>query len=100
MDIGNWKLDIIMPKHYNIRILGIVQGVSFRWWVYNAANEFNIAGFVKNEDDGSVLIEAEGKEDDLEKFMDRIKAGPPAARITEFKREEGKIKKYKNFQII
>jgi acylphosphatase len=51
-----------MKKHFNIRISGRVQGVFFRASTKAKAEELGISGFVQNEPDGSVYIEAEGEE--------------------------------------
>ena len=61
---------------YKIRIHGFVQGVGFR---YNAAREARsrgITGYVKNMQDGSVYIEAEGFREQLNKFVEWCREGP------------------------
>lgn len=50
-------------KHYIIT--GYVQGVGFRWRTYHAARRFGITGWIRNLDDGSVELEAEGTAADL-----------------------------------
>ena len=52
-------------KHYNIRIFGIVQGVYFRASTKMEADRLGVNGFVQNEMDGSVYIEAEGSAEQL-----------------------------------
>ncbi len=59
-----------------IRINGIVQGVGFRPFVYNLAEECALAGFVCNNSDG-VLIEIEGKDANLTRFRERLQDEPP-----------------------
>ena len=44
--------------HYHF--VGRVQGVGFRYTAYYAATRHGVTGFVKNEDDGSVTMEAQG----------------------------------------
>ena len=46
--------------HINIHITGRVQGVNFRTYTKEKAEELGILGFVRNETDGSVYLEAEG----------------------------------------
>ena len=54
-------------KAYSIRIYGRVFNVGFRRYVHRYAMQCNIKGYVENDhDDGSVHIEAEGTEEDLE----------------------------------
>jgi acylphosphatase len=47
-------------KHINIKITGKVQGVFFRASTKAVADQIGVKGFVKNEKDGSVYVEAEG----------------------------------------
>lgn len=69
-------------KHLNIKIYGRVQGVFFRHTAKRKAGEFDIFGFARNEDDGSVYIEAEGEEGDLRRFVDWARyEGSPSAQI-------------------
>jgi hydrogenase maturation protein HypF len=64
-----------------IRILGTVQGVGFRPFVYNLARSLDISGFVRNSETG-VEIEAEGAR--MDSFLQQLRAGaPPLARIDE-----------------
>lgn len=56
-------------EHLNITIKGVVQGVFFRKSAQEEAYRLRIAGFVQNESDGSVYIEAEGMEEDLDEFI-------------------------------
>jgi len=56
-------------KHFNIKIFGDVQGVFFRDSARRKADELGIKGFAQNEPDGTVLIEAEGRGESLEKFI-------------------------------
>ncbi|HET8708062.1 MAG TPA: acylphosphatase, partial [Pseudomonadales bacterium] len=60
-----------------IRVKGVVQGVGFRPFVWNLAQQCHIAGAVKNDGD-SVLIEAWGSAENMEVFIQRITAQPPA----------------------
>ena len=64
-----------------IAVRGVVQGVGFRPFVYNAARARGLAGWVKNEAD-MVRIEVQGKLADLESFCNTLRnAPPPQARI-------------------
>ena len=51
----------IEMKHLTVRIFGDVQGVGFRFWAKQCADELGIKGFARNEKDGSVCVEAEGE---------------------------------------
>lgn len=62
--------------------LGRVQGVGFRWFVVQEAQALDLAGWVRNEPDGTVSGEAEGGLSRLEALRDRLEHGPTFARIT------------------
>ena len=51
---------------------GRVQGVGFRASVMSLAGFHNITGFVRNEDDGTVLVVAEGSDNEVRRFLDSI----------------------------
>ena len=81
----------------NIAIKGIVQGVGFRPFVFNLANELSVKGFVTNTSEG-VVINAEG--DDLSVFMERLKSGaPPLARIVSMDSIPAEFRGYDDFTI-
>ncbi len=63
------KMDIIR-RHYNF--FGWVQGVGFRYTAQYAANAFNVTGWVKNEYDGSVTMEIQGREEEIDKVIQAI----------------------------
>jgi len=86
-------------KHLNIKVFGRVQGVFFRDSVGRKAEEWGIRGFVRNESDGSVYIEAEGPEEALEKLVNWCWEGPEFAKVTRVEIEEGDIKEFENFQV-
>lgn len=61
---------------YIIRVTGRVQGVGFRHSAASVARYSGIKGFVKNEPDGSVYIEAEGTRNQLDEFLRWCRKGP------------------------
>ena len=65
----------------HLRVIGRVQGVGFRWFVTSEANRLGLAGWVRNNADGSVELEAEGPCEALEQLRERVRQGPPAARV-------------------
>lgn len=68
-------------KSLTLKILGDVQGVTFRWSSREKAEELGIVGWVKNEMDGSVTVVAEGEEVKLKTFLGWCKTGPRWARV-------------------
>lgn len=88
-----------MMKHLNIQIYGKVQGVHYRVNAVEAANNLGIKGFTRNEDDGSVYIEAEGEEDLLEQFIAWCRKGPAHAKVEQVITTQGEMKNYTTFAI-
>lgn len=88
-----------MNKHLNIKIEGRVQGVGFRYIARNQAQIRHLKGFVRNEYDDTVYIEAEGPTELLNDFIKWCYEGPPAARVTNVKIEEGELKNFSVFEI-
>jgi len=71
----------------SIAVSGVVQGVGFRPFVHGLAERLSLRGFVKNRM-GGVLIEVEGDESALGRFVDELVARPPPlARIDELRFE-------------
>lgn len=62
-----------------LTIHGRVQDVGFRYFVMQKAELFGISGWVKNQPDGNVYVEAEGETDQLELFITYCKQGPSHA---------------------
>ncbi len=55
--------------HLNLRLIGSVQGVGLRASAKAKADELGITGFVRNEPDSSVTMEAEGLKEAVERFV-------------------------------
>ncbi|HWV72679.1 MAG TPA: acylphosphatase [Pseudosphingobacterium sp.] len=87
-------------KHLNITIRGKVQGVSFRVTTKAVANQLGITGFIKNQVDGSVYAEAEGKDFELDNFVDWCHEGPEGAQVEKVEITQGELQNYRNFEIV
>lgn len=87
-------------EHFNIKVIGKVQGVFFRANTRKKAHELGIHGWVRNEPDGSVYIEAEGDLNQLNEFVSWCKTGPERARVDEVKITNSQpVEHYSNFEI-
>lgn len=86
-------------KHLSIKVSGKVQGVYFRASTKDAAEKYEINGFVRNERDGSVYIEAEGEAENLKQFLDWCKHGPAHAIVSAIEQKEGSIQGFERFEI-
>ena len=67
-----------------IVIGGRVQGVGFRYFAQQKAEELTITGWVKNSSNGKVEIEASGEPHNLNTFIEWMKIGPARAIIQTF----------------
>lgn len=85
--------------HKNVLIQGFVQGVGFRYSTRKMAYQFGIKGFVRNLPDGSVYVEAEGTEAQVEEFINWCQAGPARATIRSVSVEEGPLVHFRDFNI-
>jgi len=84
----------------HIRVYGRVQGVGFRAFVAQNANLFNIKGWVRNVDRDQVETPAEGTQEKLERFLEKVKTGPGASNVKECDFEWGEYRgEFKNFKV-
>ncbi|NQU88251.1 MAG: acylphosphatase [Mariniphaga sp.] len=87
-------------QQLEIKVTGKVQGVGFRYFVKNKANEFDIKGWVRNTNDGGVFIVAEGEESDINTFVDWVNQGPQLSRIDKLTINRfDKLSRFKVFEI-
>lgn len=68
-------------KHLKIIVSGTVQGVSFRSSARREAEKLDLHGFARNESNGTVYIEVEGPDPELEKFLMWCHKGPQNAEV-------------------
>jgi acylphosphatase len=64
------------------RATGRVQGVGYRAFVLDHARILGLAGWVRNDADGTVEGEAEGSPESLGAFRVALLGGPPWARVS------------------
>jgi acylphosphatase len=60
---------------------GDVQGVGFRYFVQRRAQRLGLPGWVRNNDDGTVELVAEGDREPLEELQRAVEEGPRMARV-------------------
>jgi len=88
-----------MKRRVEIRVYGRVQGVFYRASTRDQALRLNIFGTVRNADDGSVIIDAEGEDSDLTEFIEWCRKGPERARVDNLQINELSILGFKEFKI-
>jgi acylphosphatase len=76
----------VQARRFVVR--GRVQGVGFRWFVEREAHILQIAGWVRNNHDGSVEVLAQGTRDQLSGLRSRLREGPRAARVDAVEEKE------------
>ena len=88
-----------MTAHKNIRVKGIVQGVGFRPFIFSLAEDYSLAGYVRNDTEG-VFIAVEGDEKSLVSFIrDITEKAPPLAHILKVEVREGTVEHLSGFSI-
>lgn len=87
-----------MSAHH-VRITGTVQGVFFRAWTREQAQELGLTGWVRNCADGSVEAHLEGDESAVEQMIERMRQGPAAARVEEVQAEEAAPEGFNGFEV-
>ena len=77
-----------MKKH--LLIFGKVQGVGFRYWLYEKAIKKNIRGWVKNKITGEVEALLIGDDEDVTEVIKQCEQGPHSSNVTQVKIQDFK----------
>jgi acylphosphatase len=88
-----------MSRAVSIRVHGTVQGVWFRDSTRRRATELGLTGFVRNESDGSVSIEAHGDDAAVGQLIEWCHTGPPDAKVQRVDVTESSASPCQDFQI-
>lgn len=64
-----------------LRVTGRVQGVGYRWWTVNEAQQLGLQGWVRNRHDGTVEILASGDAALVEALIAAARKGPTTAEV-------------------
>ena len=86
-------------KSIHLKIYGRVQGVFFRQSTVEKAHQLRLTGTVRNCSDGTVEIEAEGKDEMLSVFVDWCRQGPSRANVRQVDIHERPLKNFAGFRI-
>lgn len=85
--------------HYDIHVSGKVQGVWFRKYTKIEADKLGLKGFVRNEPDGKVYIEAEGEEALILDFIGWLHIGAPLSKVKNVAYETANVVGFESFDI-
>ncbi len=80
-------------------VRGDVQGVGFRDATCRRARELGVMGWVRNGEDGAVLVHAEGAEKGVGELVVFLNEGPPPARVADIEVEKVKVEGHEQFAI-
>ena len=86
-----------MKQSVILIIHGRVQGVGFRYYVKQKADALRITGFVKNQVNGIVYIEAEGEPEELQLFIHFCQQGPSHAWVERVDIQSCPVQGFKGF---
>jgi acylphosphatase len=82
------------------RITGRVQGVNYRATAQREARRRGLTGWVRNEPDGTVLVDVEGDPEAVEAFLTWCAKGPPGARVATIETSVAEPVGYEEFTIL
>ena len=83
-----------------LRITGRVQGVGFRFFVYEAAGRLGVRGWVANRYDGSVEVHAETEDmAGMRNFVALLREGPPFSMVEDVDIDEVEPQRHQSFKI-
>jgi DNA ligase D-like protein (predicted 3'-phosphoesterase) len=80
-------------------VSGQVQGVGFRYATLSQARDLGLMGWVRNGEDGTVALHAEGPQDALDRLVAFLREGPPSARVGEVDVEKVRPEGHEQFAI-
>lgn len=72
-------------------VAGRVQGVGYRIFAQDAAQELGVGGYVRNRADGRVEVFAMGAAETLARLRKELERGPQMARVTEIHEEPAMV---------
>jgi len=80
-------------------VRGRVQGVGFREAAVAEAHRLGVLGWVRNADEGTMAVHAEGPEPAVEQLLEFLEAGPPAARVEAVEADGAKVEGHEQFAV-
>jgi DNA ligase D-like protein (predicted 3'-phosphoesterase) len=78
---------------------GAVQGVAFRDATVSRAHELGVMGWVRNGEDGTVLLHVEGSQEAVDELVSFLHDGPPLARVASVDVDPVKVEGHEQFAI-
>jgi acylphosphatase len=78
----------VTQETLHLIVKGRVQGVGFRWYVVDEARRLGLAGWVRNNRDGSVELCAGGAPEALRSLESHVRKGPTGSRVSDVEHVE------------
>lgn len=89
-----------MKVRVHVWVSGHVQGVSFRFYTRDLANQFGVNGWIKNLPDGRLEAVFEGEETEVNRIVEFCRKGPGGAHVTDVNiQNEQFLSEFKKFDI-
>ena len=88
-----------MRKAVDVTVTGRVQGVSFRAYAEDQARRLGVAGWVRNEPDGSVGAHFEGVPEAVDALVEWCRTGPRLARVDHVRVQEASVSGARSFDV-
>jgi acylphosphatase len=89
-----------MAVSRRVVVTGRVQGVFFRAWTKQQADDLGVTGWVRNRPDGSVEALVAGDDDAVRALIDRMGHGPAAAHVEGLDEEPTDMPRERGFAVI
>jgi DNA ligase D-like protein (predicted 3'-phosphoesterase) len=80
-------------------VSGAVQGVGFRESAGRRARKLGVLGWVRNEDDGTVAVHAEGEPSAVEQLLAFLREGPRGADVSGVAVEDVRVEGHEQFAV-
>lgn len=89
-----------MKKATRIYLTGNMQSLFYKQFVKNAADGFNVRGFLRILENGRVEVFLEGESGNVDTVVDICKKGPKFSTVRSFEQRDEKLQDFKEFKII
>ena len=91
--------DVASSRAIRAVIAGSVQGVGFREATRRRANELAVTGWVRNAEDGSVVVHAEGASRAIDALLSFLREGPRGAVVADVAVQDVRVEGHEQFAI-
>ncbi len=82
----------------DVKVFGDVKGIGFDYETKKEADELGITGWVKNNEENSIIFHCEGDEEKIEELKNWLEQGHHTAKIDKIYFKNSKIKGFENFE--